>query len=111
MLGNLGEDIGAHEVGIGFGFEAHRSAKAVLLGFQYRHKGVSEFSGRDGLHRCPAFYIATPKKSFLTGAYSLCIGVTIQESQHAAFGLTGCGELQPAVERFLYEAGSPSVED
>src|SRR5271156_6365366 len=51
MPGDLGENIGAHEVVVGLGFKAHRRAKTILLGLHDRHEGVAKFPGRHSSHQ------------------------------------------------------------
>src|SRR6202789_2524156 len=51
MLGDLGENIRAHEVVVGLGLEADRRAKTIPLGLHDCHECVAKFPGCHSDHR------------------------------------------------------------
>src|SRR3984885_372242 len=51
MLGDLGENIGAHEVVVGLGLEADRRAKTIPLGLHDCHECVGKVPGCHSDHR------------------------------------------------------------
>src|SRR5450631_874510 len=107
MLCNLWKDGGAHEVVIGFGFKADRSAKIIMLDFHDRYECVPKISGRNCFHRC------IPDTPCSVADVITCMPATYERAalrRGASGDLKKCRFYPLGAERCLAQADTRGIE-